>query len=141
MKKFTLYWTLIAALTVQSRTHAQIQDSVQFLYSELPDTLFPHGFLHDQSALRDLFHGTPYDLHQFDGSIPGKMVTKRLCELAYNDLFLSQRLSGGLLFGKKKPHLKSWSSFEQQSTEDSQSIDVRLYLNWFKVHELDSTAF
>ena len=141
MKKFTLYWALIAALTVQTRTHAQIQDSVQLLYSELPDTLFPHGFLHDQSALRDLFHGTPYDLHQFDGSIPGKMVTKRLCELAYNDLFLSQRLSGGLLFGNKKPHLKSWSSFEQQSTEDSQSIDVRLYLNWFKVHELDSTAF
>jgi pimeloyl-ACP methyl ester carboxylesterase len=121
--------------------HAQVVDSSQYMYAALPDVLFPAGFLHDQSFLRDLHEGTDYDLHLFDGSIPGKMTTKRHGELAYNDLFLSQRLKNGLLFGLQPPKLKPWPEFERQSkAEDTLGVDISLYLNWFQVHELDTNA-
>jgi len=132
---------IILFLTFSIFQSAQVLDSTQYMYAGLPDELFPKGFLHDQSLLRLLHQGSGYDLHLYDGSIPGKLVTKRHGELAYNDLYLSQRLNNGLLFGTKPPLLKPWAEFEKQShAQDTLGVDVSLYLNWFDVHELDSNA-
>ena len=132
---------IILFLTFSIFQSAQVLDSTQYMYAGLPDELFPKGFLHDQSLLRLLHQGSGYDLHLYDGSIPGKLVTKRHGELAYNDLYLSQRLNNGLLFGTKPPLLKPWAEFKKQShAQDTLGVNVSLYLNWFDVHELDSNA-
>ena len=45
------------------------------------------------------------------------------------------------MFGSQKPHLTPWDEFERQSmANDTLGVDVSLYLNWFKVHELDTNS-
>ena len=141
MIKSTLFRTWLVLMLLPVVHRAQVVDSSQYMYAALPDALFPSGFLHDQSFLRDLHEGTDYDLHLFDGSIPGKMNSKRHGELAYNDLYLSQRIKNGRLFGTSPLKLKPWPEFERQSkAQDTLGVDISLYLNWFEVHELDTNA-
>jgi hypothetical protein len=141
MRKIQLLWMLSILILTPLLPKAQSLDSAKYLYESLPDTLFPEGFLHDQSFMSILNKGSDYELKNFDGSLPGKTITPRHSEIIYNDLYLSQRLKNGLLFGTQTPRLKPWNEFASQSTaEDTLGVNVSLYLNWFKVHELDSNS-
>ena len=141
MRKPQLIRILLILILIPLLPKAQSVDSVKYVYEALPDTLFPEGFLHDQSFLSILNKGSDYELESFNGTLPGKIIKRRYSEVLYNDLLLSQRLKSGLLFGSQKPHLKPWDEFKLQSTaNDTLGVDVSLYLNWFKVHELDTNS-
>ena len=139
MKHHSLLFQVILQITFNSLCYSQQFDSLSIAFSALPDTLFPHGFLHDQSPLKYHYEGSDFDSHKFDGSTNSPAVTQAHTEILYHDLLLSQRSNtvspnGGLSL------IKPWTNFHSQSDSDTLGVDIPLFLNTFKVHEIDTTA-
>ena len=139
MKYRSPIFLVILQITCSSFCFSQQFDSLSIAFSALPDTLFPHGFLHDQSPLKYHYEGSDFDVRKFDGSTNAPVVTRAHTEILYHDMLLSQRsntigLNGSLSI------LKPWKNFHSQSDSDTLGVDVPLFLNAIKIHEIDTTA-
>ena len=65
MRKPHFIRILLILILIPLLPKAQSVDSVKYMYEALPDTLFPEGFLHDQSFLSILNKGSDYELQSF----------------------------------------------------------------------------
>ena len=139
MKHRSPIFLVILQITCSSFCYSQQFDSLSIAFSSLPDTLFPHGFLHDQSPLKYHYEGSDYDAHNFDGSTNSPVVTQAQTEILYHDLLLSQRSNSVGLNGGSSA-LKPWTNFQSQSDSDTLGVDVPLFLNAYKIHEIDTNA-
>lgn len=141
MRKLLAFFSLSVLISLLNTSTAQTTDSTKFLFEKLPNSLFPSGLFHPQSALKYMLEDTDADLHRFDGSIGGPLTTTALVEELYVDLYQSQRLaSNGRIFGTQQPYLVPVEDFYNASDAANNRVDVPLFLNWFKLQDLKQDA-
>lgn len=118
---------------------AQI-DSMQYMFSALPDTVLPTHFIMDQSSLHDDVEGTPADPLIYDGKTPGIMPAQSF-PWAYLDLYLAQRLdSNGKISGSLPPILQPYLDFVREDSIARNDVDFPIHLTWLNVQTMDPYA-
>ena len=130
----------IICILIPFKSHAQLQDSLDWMYEELPANLFPTGLLHDVSAVHLFTHSGPLDPHYHKGNIPGANANMERFQYVYMDLYHSQlRDSSSTFYPQNSLRLLPWDSLFLDEKYFGK-VDVPLMLLWTTFNSLDSNA-